>query len=135
MAKKAGEIMGESVITGVQLEAQASIKSVVGGVIGGILTGFNAKPASLPGDHEGLHYAAVGPTKIGFFSMKRGMFKASLQDLLVEHPRRDLKALEIESGMMPTAHFVFGDGTHYALMCARINLGKLKKMRELLFPE
>lgn len=135
MAKKADEMLGESVVAEVQVEAQASVKDVVGEVIGGALTGFKAKPASLPGDHEGIFHVAVGPTKIGFFSMKRGLFKASLQELLVEHPRSDLKALEIEKGMMPTAHFVFEDGTHYALMCARINHGKLKKMRELLFPE
>jgi len=135
MNKKAGEILGESVIAAVTLEAQAAVKGVVGGIIGGMLTGFELKPASLPGDHEGVHYVAAGPTKLGFFSMKRGLFKPSLGELLVEHPRSEVKTLEIESGMMPTAHFVFQDGTHYALMCPRIHLGKLKKMRELLVTE
>ena len=132
MDKKASEIMGESVIAGVTLEAQESIKGMVGGVIGDVLTGIDLKPASLPGDHTGIFYVAVGPDNVGFFSMKRGMFKPSLDRLLVQHPRSDLRAMEIKSGVMPAAHFVFQDGTHYILMCPRINLGKLKKVRELL---
>lgn len=75
---------------------------------------------------------AVGPTKVGFLSMKRGLSKSSLGELLIEHSRSDVQAVEIKSGMMPSVHFVFQDGTHYALMCTRINLGKLKKVRELL---
>ena len=132
MDKKASEIMGETVIAGVTLEAQEAIKSMVGGVVGGILTGVDLKPASLPGDHEGIHYVAVGPTKVGFFSIKRGLFKNSLDELLVQHSRSDLQAVEIKSGIMPAAHFVFRDGTHYALTCPRISLGKLKKVRDLL---
>jgi hypothetical protein len=104
----------------------------VGGVIGDILTGVDLKPASLPGDHTGIFYVAVGPNNVGFFSMKRGMFKTSLDQLLVQHPRSDLQAVEIEKGVMPAAHFVFRDGTHYVLMCPRIHLGKLKKVQELL---
>jgi hypothetical protein len=132
MDKKASEIMGESVMAGVTLEAQESIKGMVGGVIGDILTGIDVKPASLPGDHTGIFYVAVGPNNVGFFSMKRGLFKTSLDQLLVQHPRSELQAVEIEKGVMPAAHFVFRDGTHYVLMCARINLGKLKKVQELL---
>ena len=52
--------------------------------------------------------------------------------LLAKHPRSELQTVEIESGVMPAAHFVFKDGTHYILVCARIQLGKLKNMRELL---
>lgn len=132
MDKKASEIMGESVVAGVTLEAQEAIKGMVGGVVGSVLTGIDLKPASLPGDHTGIFYVAVGPENVGFFSIKRGMFKNSLDQLLVQHPRSDLRAMEIESGVMPTAHFAFQDGTHYALMCPRIHLGKLKKVRELL---
>jgi hypothetical protein len=135
MNKKASEIMGESVIAGVTLEAQEAVKSMVGGVVGGILTGVDVKPASLPGDHEGIHYVAVGPTKVGFFSIKRGLFKNSLDKLLVQHSRSDLQTVDIKSGIMPAAHFVFQDGTHYALTCARIHLGKLKKVQELLVTE
>jgi len=135
MNKKASEIMGESVIAGVTLEAQEAVKSMVGGVVGGILTGVDVKPASLPGDHEGIHYVAVGPTKVGFFSVKRGLFKNSLDKLLVQHSRSDVQTVEIKSGIMPAVHFVFQDGTHYVLTCPRIHLGKLKKVQELLVTE
>ncbi|MDY7080118.1 MAG: hypothetical protein SXV54_24825 [Chloroflexota bacterium] len=144
MDKKASEIMGETVIAGVTLEAEGAVlKSVasaglggvagaVGRVVGEKLADVALKSASLPGDHEGIHYVAVGPTKVGFFSVKRGLFKNSLDELLVQHSRSDVQTVEIESGVMPTAHFVFRDGTHYVLKCARINLGKLKEAQELL---
>ena len=132
MNKKASELMGESVIAGVTLEAKESIKSMIGGVVGEILTGVDLKPASVPGDHEGIHYVAVGPTKVGFFSMKRGLFKPSLDKLLVQHSRSEVQTVEIKSGIMPAVHFVFRDGTNYVLMCPRIHLGKLKKVQEML---
>jgi hypothetical protein len=139
MDKKASELMGEPVIAGVPLETKGSIKRMVGGALGGLvgeaLAGIELKPAAVPGDHEGIHYVAVGSTKVGFFSMKRGLFKASLDELLVEHPRSDVQAVEIESGAMPAVHFVFRDGTNYVLVCARINLGKLKKVQEILTPQ
>ena len=135
MNKKASEIMGESVIAGVTLEAQEAVKSMVGGVVGQILAGVDVQPASLPGDHEGIHYVAVGPTKVGFFSVKRGLFKNSLDKLLVQHSRSDLQTMDIKSGIMPAVHFVFQDGTHYVLTCPRIHLGKLKKVQELLVTE
>lgn len=132
MEKKASELMGESVIAGVTLEAKESVRDVMSGVIGDVLAGIALKPASVPGGHTGIHYVAVGPNTVGFFSMKRGLFKPSLNELLVQRPRADVEAVEIEGGMMPAAHFVFKDGTNYVLMCPRIKLGKLKKVQELL---
>ena len=136
MNEKASELLGEPVIAGVILEAKSSllkaIGSGVGGIVGGLLAEAAAKPASLPGDHPGIHYVAVGPTKVGFFAMKRGFFRPSLDRLLVQYPRSEVQAVEIEGGFIPTVHFVLRDGTHYALACPRIRLGKLKKVRELL---
>jgi hypothetical protein len=136
MDKQASELMGESVIVGATLEAKKSvIKSVafgLGGLVGEALAGVAVKDASLPGDREGIFYVAVGPTKVGFFSIKRGLFKNSLDELLAQYSRGDVQAMEIESGVMPAAHFVFQDGTHYVLVCPRIHLGKLKQVRELL---
>jgi hypothetical protein len=132
MDKKAGEILGEDVIAGVTLEAQKAVRSAVGGIVGELLAGGEIEEASLPGGHEGIHYVAVGPTKLAFFSIKRGLLRNSLGELLVEHPRNDVRAMEIESGVMPAAHFVLQDGTHYVLVCPRIHLGKLKKVQELL---
>ncbi|HDN80210.1 MAG TPA: hypothetical protein ENG33_07085 [Chloroflexi bacterium] len=127
--KKASQLMGEKVIAGVTLEAK---KSIVKTMVGKAWADIIVKEAALPGDHEGIFYVAVGPTKVGFFSMKRGLFRPSLNELLVEHPRSDLAAVEIKGGLMPTVHFVFRDGTYYVLACPRIHLGKLKKVRELL---
>ena len=135
MNKKASEIMGEDVIAGVRLEAPEAVKEMVGdvaGVVGEIVAGVDLKQATLPGDHEGIQYMAVGPTKVGFFSIKVGLFKSKLDELLVQHPRSDVQTLEIQSGVMPAAHIVLRDGTHYALLCPRIQLGKLKKVQELL---
>lgn len=135
MNQKASEMMGEPVDVGVRLEAAELTREAVGRVAGKVLTGTDAGSASLPGDHTGIHYVAVGSTKVGFFSMKQGFFKNSLKELLVEHPRSDVKAVEIEGGAMPKAHFIFRDGTHYVLMCPKMNLGALKKVRELLVTE
>jgi len=66
---------------------------------------------------------------INFF---KGFFKNSLDKELAEFSRSDVKAVEIEKGMMPTAHIVFQDGTHYALKYAKINVKNLNKIQELL---
>jgi len=136
MNKKASEILGEPVIAGATLEARRSlIKNVafgLAGLVGEALADVTVREASLPGDHDGIHYVVVGPTKVGFFSMKPGLFRPSLDKLLIEHPRSEVRAVEIEGGLMPTVHFVFRDGTHYVLKCPRAYLGKLKKVRELL---
>jgi hypothetical protein len=70
MNKKASEMMGEPVAAGVRLEAAELTREAVGWGTGKVLTGSDAEPASLPGGHEGIHYVAVGATKVGFFSMK-----------------------------------------------------------------
>ncbi len=136
MGKKASELLGESVIAGATLEAKKSIlKSVafgLGGLVGEALADVAVQDANLPGDHEGIYYVAVGPTKVAFFSMKRGLFKPSIDKLLVERPRSEVRVVEIEKGMMPTVHFVFQDGTHYVLKCPRAYLGKMKKVKEVL---
>jgi len=134
--KKASELMGEEVLAGATLEARKSIiKSVafgLGGLAGEALADLAIKDASLPGDQAGIFYVAVGPTKVAFFSMKRGLFRPSLDRLVAEHPRSDVLAVEIKGGFMPTVHFVFRDGTHYVLACPRAHLGGLKKVRKLL---
>ena len=137
MDKQASEIMEEAIAAGVQLEAQALVKNAMGGGIlgslaGNALAGVDVKDASLPGDHKGIIYMAVGASKVGFFSVKQGLFKNSLNEKLAEFPRGDVKAVEIEKGMMPTAHIVFQDGTHYALKCAKVNVKNLNKVKEQL---
>ncbi len=135
-AKKASEILGEPVIAGTPLESKKSlIKNVafgLAGIVGEALAEVAVKDPSLPGNHEGLHYVAVGETRVGFFSMKPGLFRASIDQLLAEHARDDVRAVEIDKGFMPTVHFVFQDGTHYALKCPRAHLGKMKKVQAAL---
>ena len=136
MGKKVSELLGEPEVAGATLESRKSIiKNVafgLGGLVGEALADVAVKEASLPGGHEGLHYVAVGPTKVGFFSMKPGLFKPSIDRLLVEYPRGEVRAVEIEKGFMPTVHFVFQDGTHYVLKCPRAYLRKMREVREAL---
>jgi hypothetical protein len=139
--EKAGELMGEAVEAGVRLEAPELVKRAVarsavgGGLIGELashlVAGTEVK-STLPGDHKGACYMAVGPGKVGFFTIKQGVFKNSLGELLVEHPRSDVAGIEIEKGAMPTAHILLQDGTYYSLKCARAELKSLKKVQELL---
>lgn len=141
MDEKASELMGEAVVAGVQLEAPELVKRTIargatgGGLIGelasSLVSGTEVK-STLPGGHKGICYVAVGTDKVGFFTVKVGAFKNSLGELLVEHSRSDVAGIEIEKGAMPTAHILLQDGTHYSLKCARANLKKLKKVRELL---
>ena len=44
----------------------------------------------------------------------------------------DVAGIEIEKGVMPTAHILLQDGTYYSLKCARAELRNLKKVQELL---
>jgi hypothetical protein len=139
--KKASELMGEAVEAGVRLEAPELIKRTVarGAVGGGILgelashlvAGTEVK-STLPGGHKGACYMAVGTGKVSFFTIEQGVFKNSLGELLVEHARSDVAGIEIEKGVMPTAHILLQDGTYYSLKCARVELKSLKKVQELL---
>lgn len=138
MDTKASEFMGESVIAGVSLEDEKALKNAIsgtlgkslGGAVGGMLSG-DLKPASSPGGHKGPLYVAVGPSKVGFFSVKQGFLKPSIKDILAEHPRNDVLAVEIGSGYMPTVFFVFKDGSNYVFKCAKINVKNLKKVQKL----
>ena len=135
MEKKASELLGQGVIAGVTLETGPSIRKLIGGGLGLAIAGVESVKAAVPGDHKGLHYVGGGPTKVGFFSLERGLFKPSINELLVERPREDVAAVEIKKGAMRPAHFVFKDGTDYVLLCGRINTKKLKKVKERLTAE
>jgi len=142
MDKQASEMLGETVIAGVALDSQAAVrkamKSGAGGVLGALagsaLAGIDVKEASAPGDHNGSLYMTVGENKIGFFSTKQGLFKNSLAQLLAQHSRNDVKAFEIEKGVMSTVHIVLQDGTHYVMLCPKFNQKQLKKVQEVLTP-
>ena len=137
MHKKASEILGQAVEAGVQLEAKELVKRAVGtglagGLMGSALAGSDVQGSSLPGDHKGIVYMAVGTDDAAFFSVKQGLFKNSLTQLLSQYPRSEVTAVEIQKGVMPTADIVFQDGTHYALKCTKVNVKKLNKVQALL---
>jgi hypothetical protein len=140
--KEASELMGEAVVAGVQLEAPELVKSTIargalgGGIFGelagNLVSAGKEVKSTLPGGHKGACYMAVGAGKVGFFTVKQGIFKNSPGELLAEHARSDVACVEIEKGVMPTAHILLQDGTYYSLKCARANLKSLKKVQELL---
>jgi len=93
MEKKASELTGGRVIAGVTLETGASVHKLIGGGLGLAIAAVESVKAAVPGDHKGLHYVGGGPTKVGFFSLERGLFKPSINELLVERPREDVAAV------------------------------------------
>ncbi len=153
MEKQAGEVLQENVLAGVRLECPQLIREMllssggehysstktagteqaIGGAAGALFGRFatgSLQKSQLGGG--GIYYVAVGPSKLAFFSVKRGLIKNSLGELIVEYPRSDLQSLDIKKGIMPKAHFVFKDGTGFVLMCARALKGKLKKVKQAL---
>jgi len=142
MEKLASEMMGENVTVGVTLDSQAAVKKAVKnlGVIGkglmqNLAPGTELKETTSPGNHTGSCYVAIGDNNVAFFTVKQGLFKNSLGDLLAKHPRSEVSAMEIESGMMSTVHVVLQDGTHYVLLCAKMNQKNLGRVKEALFPQ
>ncbi len=153
MEKQASALMKEEVFASVRLECPqlirdmvsgsvsdyyassggAGVEQAIGGAAGslfGLLVTGSTQKSSLGGG--GVYYVAVGPTKIAFFSIKQGLIKGSVDKLLAEYPRSELKNLEIKKGYMSKVHFVFTDGTSLALQCSRMMRGKLKKVEQIL---
>jgi hypothetical protein len=143
MKKTASQMMNEQVLVGITVSnsgaASKMIRRTAGGAVGGVVGRVvvdalhgEQKGPSTPENHSGIMYLALGPSKIAFFSVKRGFFSNSIKDLLVEHPRSDVTALEIEGGVIPKFSIVFADGTNYAFECGRIFLKDVKKVKEAL---
>ena len=137
MEKQASELLGEAVLASVTLDSQAAVRKafkrqgVIGKALGSALAGAELKEATAPGNHTGSCFMAVSQNKVGFYAVKQGLFKNSVGQALAEHPRGDVKAIEVEAGMMSTVHIVLQDGTHYVLLCAKFNQKALQKVKEL----
>jgi len=152
MNQRAGELMGETVLGGVRLESpqwygeavmtdgtdgfagsvvQQGIANVVGKAAGHLMVGASLQEASLPGE-GGVYYVAVGPARLGFFSVKQGLVRTSVGDLLVVHSRSELVSLDVKYGYLSRVQFIFADGTNYVLMCSRMQRGKLRRLHEVL---
>lgn len=153
MEKQAGDLMKEEVLAAVFLEcpqrirdamsgsvteyydssgssgAERSIGGLAGGLFGRLATG-SAQRSSLGAG--GAYYVAVGPTKVAFFSIKVGLVRRSIDTLLAEYRRSDVRRLEIKKGYMSTATFHFADDTSLTLMCARMMRSRLMKLEHVL---
>ena len=153
METQAGELMKEEVLAAVFLECpqlirdamsgsvteyydssggagtERSIGGLAGGLFGRLATG-SAQKSSLGAG--GAYYVAVGPTKLAFFSIKVGWVRRSINTLLAEYRRSDLKGLEIKNGYMSRATFLFADDTSLILMCARLMRSRLMKLEQVL---
>jgi hypothetical protein len=92
-----------------------------------------SKTSSSVADHKGYMILAAGPTKIGFFVMKRGLISNGIGNLLAEHPREDIAKLEVGSGLATAGVALeFKDGSSYALEVPRASKGKLEKLQKEL---
>ena len=137
MEKQTSEMLGETVLASVTLDSQAAVRKALKGrgelgkLFGNALAGVELKEATAPGNHTGSCFMAVSENKVGFFEVKQGLFKNSVGQMLAQHSRSDIKAIEVEAGMMSTVHIVLQDGTHYVLMCAKFNQKGLQKVMEL----
>ena len=137
MEKQTSEMLGETVLASVTLDSQAAVRKALKGrgelgkLFGNALAGVELKEATAPGNHTGSCFMAVSENKVGFFEVKQGLFKNSVGQMLAQHSRRDIKAIEVEAGTMSTVHIVLQDGTHYVLMCAKFNQKGLQKVMEL----
>lgn len=139
MDKKAAELMGEPVVAGSTIQTAgtggATMTAGVGGALGGALGGAIAssvagsrqKPGTL--DHKGLMYMAAGPQSFALFSVKRGLLKNSIKEMLVKVPRSSVQAIDLGGGMLVSGLSVMlSDGTTYALEVPRAMKGKAQKV-------
>jgi hypothetical protein len=139
MEKAASELMGEPVLQGATIASRGHISKLalggIGGAVGAVVVGAIAsarKQPSVPGNHKGFIYLAIGPTKLALFAVKQGWLSNSIDKLLAEHLRSDVAAMEVKGGMIPSINILLADGTDYSLECALMFLGKAKKVKEIL---
>jgi hypothetical protein len=148
MDKVAARLMGEPVIAGAMIAtagtggkmALGAGAAAVGGIVGSAVVaaaqtalGRDMKEPTTPGSHQGLMYVAVGPTKVAFFSVRRGLLKASIKELLVEVPRDDVAQFEVGGGALTSSlAVVLRDGTNYRLEVARAYRGKAQRVQQAL---
>ena len=153
MEKQASEFIKEQVLASVRLECpqlirdmissstsdyygssgnsgmEQSIGGIAGRIFGSLATGSSQKSSLGAG---GVYFVVVVPTKLAFFTIKQGLVKSYINELLVEFPRSDLKTLEVNKGYMSKVRFIFDDGTSLELMCSRMMRGRLSKMEQVL---
>ena len=141
MEKQAAEMMGEPVLAGAVIAtagtlSKMAVGAAVGGLAGAAIGSAMARksgPTALPGDYKGLMYVAAGPSKVGFFAVKRGLLKNAIKAPLFEVPRGQVRGFEVGGGTLSSSITVtMADGSVYALECGRALKGKAEKVRREL---
>jgi len=94
---------------------------------------MNKKAPTSPGEHSGYIVMALGPSKLSFFKMKRGLLSNSPGDLLVEVPRESVTNYAIGGGALTSELTIeLNDGTVWALEVPKVGKGKAEKLRKEL---
>jgi hypothetical protein len=143
MEKTAAQLMGEQVIAGAIIASPGTSGRMAVGAAGGVVgsavaaaaaTAMNrGKEPTTPGNHQGLMYVAIGPNKLAFFSVKRGLLKSSIKELLVAVPRSKVAQFEIGGGALTSSLTVaLHDGTNYRMEVPRAYKGKVQKVQRAL---
>jgi hypothetical protein len=144
--KVASQLIGEDALAAACLEGgQGAVISEavghvlihsVGGVLGGALHGaFEAvkgdKEPSTPKAYTGEICMVVGPTKVGFFSLK-GLWYPQIDQLLAAYLRSEISHLEVRGGVIPKVNVTLSDGTNFKFDCKLDNLRKAKKIASII---
>jgi hypothetical protein len=138
MDQKAMAALGEEVLVKAVVQTTGTGRSMMsagmGGAVGGIVGGIagaamdRGKHGDLLG-HKGRMFMLLGPTKLGFFSFKQGLLKASVGDPIGVLRRDAVRSIELGGGMLTTAFTVhIDDGTDLVLEAPRAEKGKVEQV-------
>ncbi len=139
MDAKAMAALGEDVIVEALVQTVGTGRSMmsagVGGSVGGLVgaaaagaLGGRGKNAALLG-HSGRMSLLLGPTRLGFFTLKSGLLKASEGDPIGILRRDAITGIEFGGGMLTTAFTIhLDDGTSVDLEAPRTEKGKVEKV-------
>jgi hypothetical protein len=138
MDQKAMAALGEEVLVQAIVQTTGTGRSMMtagmGGAVGGIVgaAASTALDRGKHGDllgHKGRMFMLLGPTKLGFFTFKQGLLKASVGDSIGVLRRDAVTSIEFGGGMLTTAFTVhIDDGTALVLEAPRAEKGKVEKV-------
>lgn len=133
---EAAAILEEKVLAGAALMSLAHNAAMRGNATRSVkIAAAMEKPDSpqkTPGNHRGVLYVAVTPTRVVFHKMKMGMFKTKVGKPLVSVPRTELAVVAMTKGYAPTVSFVLRDGTHYVMLCTRMDRKDFEQVQGIL---
>ena len=133
---EASAILEEKVLAGVALMSLSHNAAMRGNATRSVkIAAAMEKPDSshkTPGNHRGVLYVAVTPTRVVFHKMKMGMFQTKVGKPLVSVPRSQLAAVTKTKGYAPTVSFLLRDGTNYVMMCTRMDRQHFEQTQAVL---